>query len=35
MPNRLTFREQVAIPKRIREALGLKHGMAVDFALNQ
>ncbi len=34
MPNKLTIKGQVTIPKQIREALGLKPGMPVDFALN-
>ena len=35
MPTMLTVKGQVTIPKQIREALGLKPGMPVDFAVNK
>lgn len=35
MSTTLTIKGQVTIPKQIREALGLKPGMPVDFAVNQ
>jgi antitoxin PrlF len=35
MPTTLTIKGQVTIPKQIRDALGWKPGMSVDFAVNQ
>lgn len=35
MSTTLTVNGQVTIPKQIRDALGLKPGMPVDFAVNQ
>jgi AbrB family looped-hinge helix DNA binding protein len=34
MSTTLTVKGQVTIPKRIRDELGLKPGMPVDFAVN-
>ena len=34
MPTTLTIKGQVAIPKQIRDALGLRPGMPVEFAVN-
>lgn len=34
MSTTLTIKGQVTIPKQIREALGLKPGMPVNFAVN-
>lgn len=35
MPTTLTSKGQVTIPKRIRDALSLAPGCAVDFAVNR
>lgn len=35
MPTTLTVKGQITIPKHIRDALGLKPGMAIDFSVNQ
>ena len=35
MPTTLTSKGQVTIPKRIRDALRLRPGSAVDFAVNE
>jgi antitoxin PrlF len=35
MANALTVKGQVTIPKRVRDALGLKPGDAVDFVLDE
>ena len=35
MSTTLTVKGQVTIPKHIRDALGLKPGMVVDFAVNR
>jgi antitoxin PrlF len=34
MPNALTVKGQVTIPKRVRDALGLKPGDEVEFVLS-
>lgn len=34
MGTRLTSKGQVTIPKKVREALGLRPGASVDFVLN-
>jgi antitoxin PrlF len=34
MSTTLTIKGQITIPKQIRDALGLKPGMPVDFAVN-
>jgi len=35
MPTTLTVKGQVTIPKQIRDALGLRPGMSVDFSVNR